>query len=107
MEYAWVPVRLPDPEGIVVCLEIREDPFKWTIIQIGDVRFDEELNLSYDWRLIHPGDCDISDLNWDNPELTKYLEKVIWDRIQSLANSRENQNGEGLDVPEQSPFSLT
>lgn len=99
MEYAWVPVRLPDPEGIVVCIEFREPPFMWTIVQLGEVRLCDDGSYEYMWKLIHPGDADISTISGENPDFTKYMEAVIEDRLQTLAEM-ENPDGENDCNPE-------
>lgn len=104
MKYAWVPVNLPD--GIEICVELREPPFMWTIIQIGTVSVDDSGHFTYSWRIIHPGNAELTTICQDNPTFTKYIETVINDRFEKLSNVEESNNGENLDVYEQSPFGI-
>lgn len=93
-EWAWVPCRMPDG-NICVCLELRVEPFMWTIVEIGEIDFHESGNFTYPWRLIHLGYAKIEDVHGDNREFTKYIERAIIARVDEL---EEQENGESNEI---------
>ena len=94
--YRWVHGTW-NGEHIVACM-LTMHPFVGVVVEFGHVQVDSSQNLDFDWRLIQvPSTVKIDQIE-NNIVFTKYLERIVIDRLSELTKDLENDNDQTNDT---------
>lgn len=90
--YKWV-AAFSDGGMVTGCMLLQQ-PYVGVVVELGQVTITEDDCIDFQWRILDPGQCKY-DLSIDNIVFTKYLERVVIDRLKEI--------GETSDVEEDIP----
>lgn len=92
--YKWVS-RAHETEGLLIGAFLLQPPFYGVVVDFQDVKI-EEWNLSYTWKVLDDGGCQ-EDLSENNIAFTKYLERIVLDRLQEIQSEDQNQQTDATE----------
>lgn len=97
--YKWVAATGADGNQVVACM-LLQTPFDKVVVDFGNVELLDDGNLSFQWRIIDSAECQ-EDLSTNNTVLTKYLERVVIDRLKEIGETEDvegnSTNDSGTD----------
>lgn len=95
--YKWVQSSI-DGLGVTGCM-LLQPPFEQVVVEFGGEVEIYEHGVTFKWRVIdNPNNID--NLTTENTEFTKYLQRVVFDRIDEAkgVSSDDEEEGKGSSV---------